>query len=367
MKFAVELVQLNHGLSIVRDTIGNDTHGHKGIRIHASKKTNRIKLTTTDGHNSTEMWLDATSVDKAGTVVVEAERFIRYLQKLDISEVTISEMTGKVQVKSKRGKPTFTLFDATGFPDLPKLEKTASIHLPGKMYKELVNGVAFSTRQEDRKNGLDRLMGIHVTSNGARLEMFASNGTMIAHAKKKMKTPVVDGILLKKSLVNSARLAKDDEQVTIQSCNDQLFMVKVRETTYYVPTIAGAFPDFGKVMPKKDSFDAEFTLDRDEILGSLERSLIVLASKEAVRGTIQLETKGVTLTGESQEGSFAETLAAKITGKADKIKVDIKYLIDIIKNISADRIHFGITSGRPLSIRPAERNDHVCLLSIVGG
>jgi DNA polymerase-3 subunit beta len=367
MKFTMELIHLNHALAIVKDTIGNDTHGHKGIRIHASKKNNRIKLTTTDGHNSTEMWVDAVNVEKAGTVVVEADRFIRYLQKLDVKEVTVTDKSGKIEVKSKRGKPTFLLYDAQGFPELPKLDKTASIFLPGKLYRELVNGVAFSTRSEDKKGGLDRLMGVHITSNGSHLQMFASNGLMIAATKKKMKTPVVDAILFKKSLVNSARIAKDDEQVTIQSCNDQVFLVKVRDTTYYIPTIAGTFPDFASVMPKKDSFDAEFTIDKEEILGSLERSTIVLASKEAVRGTIHLETKGVTLSGETQEGIFSETLHTKVEGKASDVKVDVKSLIDIIKNINADRIHFGVTNGRPLSVRPAERSDHTCLLSIVGG
>lgn len=367
MKFTMELIHLNHGLAIVKDTLGNETHGHKGIRIHASKKNNRIKLTTTDGHNSTEMWVNAVDVEKTGTVVVEADRFIKYLQKLDVNEVVITDKGGKIEVKSKRGKPTFVLYDAEKFPDLPKLDKTASIFLPGKMYKELVNGVAFSTRAEDKKGGLDRLMGVHVTSNGSHLQMFASNGLMIAQAKKKMKTPVVDAILFKKSLVNSARIAKDDEQVTIQSCNDTIFLVKVRDTTYYIPTIAGSFPDFASVMPKKNSFEAEFTLDREEILGSLERSTIVLASKEAVRGTIHLETKSVTLSGETQEGVFSETLATKVEGNAADVKIDIRSLIDIIKNINADRIHFGVTSGRPLSVRPAERNDHICLLSIVGG
>lgn len=358
MKFDVAISDLKHALSVVKDTIGTDVVGHEGVRIYASKKSNKIKLTTTDGHYYTEIWVPA-SVKETGKCIIKAKKFIAYVNKLDADKATFSiKANGAIQMKSKRGQQSFQSFDESGFNTPPKLTSEFSFNIAGHVYKQLINSVAFAT-DDSKQPTRPILAGIHLTSDGTMIELTSTNGVSVAHHRRKLKSKPLDVVLGKKSLVNSARLVKDDEKVTIQVSKNNKFVVKIGEVTYYLPSLAGAFPDVKSILPGRE-FELEFAADKDELLGILDRASIMLDGK----GILQFEKGKVTVTGKNEEHDFSEYITTKLQGESADVRVDVKRMAEIIKHIDADLIQIGIRDKQPITLRPEGKISHTCLLAV---
>jgi DNA polymerase III beta subunit len=358
MKFDVALPDLNNALDTIKDTLGKDAQGHEGIRIYASKKSNRIKLTTTDGSYFTEVWIPA-SVKASGKYVVKGKKFMGYAKKLDVDKVSLSiKDNGSIMMKSKRGQQTFQSFDEANFLSPPKLDSQFSFHIAGRVYKELINSVAFAT--DDAKSpSRPILAGIHIVSDGKKMELMTTNGNTVAHFRRKIKSKPLNVVLGKKSLVNSAKAVKDDERVTIQACDNNRFIIKIADISYYLPTLAGVFPNVRSILPK-DDFDLQFTADKDEFLGILDRASLMLEGK----GILHFEKGKVTLSGKSEDNDFSEYIMTKLQGDSDDIRVDIKQMAEIVKVIDSDMVHIGIRPQQPIVLRPEGKSAHTCILAV---
>lgn len=359
MKFDVNLQDIRIGLNIVKDTIGTSQLGHEGLRIYASKKSNRIKITTNGGSGYyTETWINA-SVKEGGKAIVPAKKFIQYISKLDGDKISISELkAGQITVKSKRGQQSFNRYDDATWIDIPKYETKDSFTIPGRTYKQLINGVAFAA-QEDKNRPI--LEGININSNGKEIELTTTNGVSVAHFKKKIKAPIMNITIEKKSLVNASRIVKDDERITFYLCNETHVILKVGDTSYHMPLLAGTFPNLSKIIPQ-DDFSLEVSFEKEEILGMLDRASAMLDTK----GVLHFENDKLMLIGESEYGKFEEFIMANMQGTASDIRLDIRQLMDIIKHVDAEEIIIGVRERKPLTIRPNSKAQQTCLLTIAG-
>lgn len=355
MELEVGVAELKSALNIVKDTIGNDTQGHEGLRLFANKK-GRVKLMTNDGNYATETWIDSV-MTKSGKVVVKAKLFTQYISKLDVDTVLLSlNAKGNLIAKSKRGQQTFNAFDDSSFQTLPKADVDETLTMSGRMYKQLVGGVAFAAHEDKNRPILE---GINLISDGKSIRLSTTNGVVVATYKKKIAAPVMEATIGKKALVNAMKLVKDDQKITIQSCNNTRFILKVADTSFHLPTYAGKYPNVTEIL-HKDAFPLEFTVEKTELTHMLDRATLMLDSK----GILQFEKGKVTLTGETENGNFNEYIMANLQGKATDVRVDIKRLADIVKNIDADVISIGVRDQKPLTIKPDSKTAHTCLLIV---
>jgi len=360
LQFTCLLQELQYALSVIAPTVGTETSGHPGIRIKCHKKKNRVKLMSTEGAHSTEIWIDAT-VKKPFDTVIEGDRFIGYISKLDVKEVTVKLDDERVTVESSRGKPKFGILEPEKFPDLPKIEEELRIDLAGKVFKRLVLGVAFATKPERRGAEAPLLEGINIVSDGKRLKFMSMNGYIIAHCKKSIEAKEMNMTVAKKSLVNAAKTVRDDDKVTIQSDRNTRLIVKHNDITYYIPVYSGSYPAIK--MPKKD-FMTSFTLDKHELLGVLERGTSILEDAGQAKGILQVEKGKVILEGRTQKTDFHEAIPTDVKGKKTNVKIDIRRMTDVVKAIDADQITIGINEQQPIAIQPEGRSDQTCLLAV---
>ncbi len=356
MQFSMRIEDLKRGLGMVKDTVGRGDHGSLGIRIYATAKTNKIKLTTTDGYNTTETWIHA-SVKKGGKGLIGAKKFLSYISKLDAEKGTFTlKENGSMMIKSKRGQQTFAGMDVDTFTIPKKSESKAKWSMAGRIFKQLVNGVSFAAGEIVN---MPILEGINILSDGKHLEMTTTNTQLIAHYKKRVNAPTLNITVPRKSIVNAAKYLKDDEKVSLELSNDTRFIIKVADTSYHMPLLEGKYPNLRDIIPTSD-FPLEFVVEKSEILGVLDRAVSMLDTK----GILQFEKGKVILSGKTEESDFSEYIMTKLQGKAKSIRVDLKNMLDIIKNIDADNIFVGVRERQPLTIRPDTKQAQTCLLTI---
>lgn len=351
--------ELQYALSAISPTIGNETNGHLGIRIKSHSKKDRVKLSSTEGSFATEIWIDAT-VRTPLDFVVEGDRFARYIAKLDAKEASLIVEDDTLTVKSKRGKPTFSACDPEKFPVMPKSDPDVSFSLAGKVFKNIVLGVAFATKPEKKNESQPLTEGIHIVSDGKKLILTAMNGFVIANYRKNIKTSEIDLTVAKKSMVNAARLVKDTDKVTVQA-EDSRLIVKHNDISYYIPVYVGEYP---QIDVETDSFDTTLLIDKGELLGVLDRGISMLEESGSTKATLDVVKGKMVIEGATQRTKFHETLDTTFSGAKASVRIDLKRTTEILRNMDADRILIGIDKGKPITIRPQTRTDHTCLLAI---
>ncbi len=361
MELKLDLKDLEYALSVVGETIGN-SEGTAGIYLSANRKKGKLTLTTTDGAHSTTVKIPA-SVKDAGKTVVKADRFMKYIHKLDIKELRLMCAGGSLEVYTSASKKPTTF--GTCDPELFSLpvdlvDPDIQFDLAGKVFKQLIKGVAFCT-----STATDRpiLQGINFVSDGQRLRVTTTNDRIVAQVKKSIETAEMNLTVSKKTLVHSMKFIKDDDQVTVLSNGTTQVVVKAAGITYYAPVHDGSYPSLKSLLPKQD-FVTEFTLQKSELLSVLDRGAIVLEDQKAYKGMLLVEKGKVILEGQTQETSFSEPINTNVKGQTQSVTIDIKRMMDILKNMDADAVTVGFRDKMPLAIMPEGSKNHVCLMMV---
>ena len=102
-------------------------------------------------------------------------------------------------------------------------------------------------------------------------------------------------------------------------------------------TLEGKYPDYRLLIPKQ--FQRQITLDRKQLLSSLERIAILADSANLVKFSIDSSKGEISLSVEAQDrGSGRESLSAQISGADLDIAFNIKYLMDGLKTLPTQEI-----------------------------
>lgn len=357
MKFDILLANLKSALNIVKDALGNGSQGHEGIRLYVGKK-GRIKLSATDGEYSIETWTEASKVTATGKAVVKGKKFIQYIQHLDVEKVSLFiKDNGSLTVKSKRGQQSFQSFDESTFVSPPKYDAKESFNVSGRVLKEIVNSVSFAAQKDSNRPILE---GINIHSTGKNIEVMTTNGITIANFKKKLKMPKMNITVMKDPLANAAKIAADDQKITMQLCNNTRFLVKVEDTTYHIPLLAGKYPDMSKIIPS--DYDFECAIEKEDFISMLTRAQSMLDTA----GTLSFDKDKISISGQAEDGEFNEYIVANLQGKKTSVKLDMKRLHETVKHIQSDNIVVGFRKHKPLCIRPDTKLKQTCLISTIG-
>ena len=101
-------------------------------------------------------------------------------------------------------------------------------------------------------------------------------------------------------------------------------------------------------------------MDRRALVGALER-IAVLADQHnnVVKFSSQPESGVVLISADAQDvGSGSESLAAELSGDAIQIAFNVRYMLDGLKAMAADRVVLHCNSPTtPAVLRPVEESD----------
>jgi DNA polymerase-3 subunit beta len=231
-----------------------------------------------------------------------------------------------------------------------------TLALPQRDFRSLLKLAEFAMAQQDIRYYLNGLLLV-VDKN--TLQAVATDGHRLSWASL-----AIDGdyaraevILPRKTVLELSRLLEDsDTPVTIDILANQA-RFRFANVELVSKVVDGKFPDYNRVIPTGHGKRIE--LERVTLLSALQRAAIL--SNEKFRGVRLVLGDGqlkIICTNSEQEEA-EEELPVGYTGEALDIGFNITYLLDVLSNLTGDKVHlaFGDANSSALVTLP-ERDDY---------
>ncbi len=329
------IVERRHTLPILSNVLINKT----GTQVSFCSTDIEMQI-------KTQSEMGSGSDDLATTVA--ARKLLDILRALsDQQEISMSYANKKLVLAQGKSKFSLQTLAAEEFPTVTVADDyPAKVELSQKALKHLLHLVHFAMAQQDIRYYLNGLLLVidkdslkAVATDGHRLAFSAVKsgdaGVNISNAGDRQEV-----ILPRKAVLELQRLlSESDEPVTIELAANQA-RFRFDQIELISKLIEGKFPDYQRVIPVGHS--KLITLDREILLGSLQRAAILTTDKfKGVRLTLSAGLLRVSSTNAEQEEA-SEDLEVDYSGDPVDIGFNVQYLLDVLSNLKNKTVEIAL-------------------------
>ena len=372
MKLVCSQSELNAALQLVsRAVASRPTHPVlANVLLTADAGTDRLSLTGFDLNLGIQTSL-AASVETSGAVTLPARLFVEIVSRLSSdSPITLStdESGEQVELTSLSGSYQMRGMPADDFPDLPLVENGTALKLDPAALVKALRSTLFASSSDEAKQ---LLTGVHLrfdrtsleaaSTDGHRLAVLSVNNALHAPLEVADQDASDDAALAvtlpARSLREVERLMagwKGTDAVSL-FCERGQVVVLAADQMVTSRTLEGTYPNYRQLIP--ESFTRTLQLDRRAFVASLERIAVLADQHNNVVRIGSDPAKGlVQISADAQDvGSGSESLPADIDGEPVQIAFNVRYVLDGLKAMDADRIRLQCNAPTtPAILSPAD-------------
>jgi len=352
MKLVCSQTELSASLQLVsRAVAARPTHPVlANVLLTADGATGRLSLTGFDLSLGIQTSLPA-AVESSGAITLPARLFVEIVSRLSAdSPVTLSCPEGEEQVEltSLSGSYKMRAMPAEDFPELPLVQSGSPVRLDADALVKGLRATVFASSADEAKQ---ILTGVHLRLDADGLECAATDGHRLA-VSKLVHTLSADGGDLPgegepfEVTVPARSLRELERLLSGRSSHDPLSLFCERGQVVVLSSdqvltsrsLDGTYPNYRQLVP--EAFNRSIQLDRRAFMAALERvavladahNNVVKLSCDPVRGQVMIRADA------QDVGSGAESLAAVVEGEEIEIAFNVRYLVDGIKAMNAERV-----------------------------
>lgn len=373
MKFEINKIKFQNILNTVQRAIA----GKVSIPILSGIKIDVINnsLITTGSDESISIKSEITSEDldsglvihEEGSVVLPAKilnEIVRNLQN-DTILITLKE-NNQVEIKSGQAIFYVNCFDATEYPELPKIDSNKSFTLPFRLLNQVISETIFAASKQETR---PILTGVNFTIENDSLKTVATDSHRLSQRILKIDSidENINMVVPAKSLTEINHCFSDKDGLIKISLTSNLVLFQSEKVSLYSRLLEGMYPNTDRLIPTE--FNTEITFDVKELKAAIERAS--LFSHEGNNNIVRLEISNdlVMLYGNSPEvGQVEEQLTVdQIQGDDLKITFNPNYLKAALGAIKSKQVKIKFISPiRPFTLEPVEEDiDFIQLITPV--
>jgi DNA polymerase III subunit beta len=321
------------------------------------QKNGRLFVTATD----LEMQITADSElaskqDQA--VTVGARKLQDLLRALpEESALNIDTAAGKMTVRAGRSRFNLQTLPAADYPRIGlSQEQLQTIALPQREFRGLLKLAEFAMAQQDIRYYLN---GMLLVIDKGSLQAVATDGHRLSYASITVPGNYSrqEVILPRKTVLELSKLLEDsDAEVTIDVLANQV-RFRFSNIELVSKVVDGKFPDYNRVIPS--GHPKQIELSRAELLQALQRAAILSNEKfRGVRLVLGMDQLKIICSNSEQEEA-EEEIEVAYKGEALDIGFNITYLLDVLHNLTADRVVLALGDANSSAlITMPERSDY---------
>ena len=305
------------------------------------KDGSKVTLLSTDIEVQISTHAEIGSGSDVTATTVAARKLLDILRALpDTQEVSLSMTNKRLTVQSGKSRFALQTLAAEEFPTVAVADTyNTYVSLPQKTLKHLFNMVHFSMAQQDIRYYLN---GLLLVVEGNNIIAVATDGHRLAFCQIATEQQFTrqEVIIPRKTIMELQRLLEEtDDVVEIQIAANQVKFT-FSQIELISKLVEGKFPDYTRVIPK--GYKNNFTLNRDLLLRSLQRTAIMTSDKfKGVRCIIAPESLKISSTNADQEEAVEE-LEIEYAGDSVDIGFNVSYLLDVLNNLKCDSINIAL-------------------------
>jgi len=350
MKLVCSQAELNSSLQLVsRAVAARPTHPVlANVLLTADAATGRLSLTGFDLSLGIQTSLPA-AVESSGAITLPARLFGEIVSRLSTdSPISLSCPDGEEQVEltSHSGSYRMRGMPADDFPDLPLVQTGTPIRLDAESLVRGLRATLFASSGDEAKQ---LLTGVHLQLGAEGLECAATDGHRLAvlrlphalagEAAAEGGEPFAVTVPAR-SLRELERLlaGRSSGEPLSLFCERGQVVVLSADQVLTSRSLDGTYPNYRQLLPP--SFQRRILLDRRGFVAALER-VAVLADQHnnVVKLSADPVAGKVMIRADAQDvGSGSEALPAEIEGEALEIAFNVRYLLDGLKAMTAERV-----------------------------
>ena len=340
MKFTATKPALLEGLQIVHNVVSiRSTLPILSNALLVAEK-DKLWLTATDLDMSVRCGVEA-KIGKAGATTLPVRRLMSIVRELPDADIEIDvdeKNTASIKCESSFFKIIGLSQDE--FPPIASAEGESSYHLDQGAFKEMLRKTSYAASSDETRYVLN---GVLLSFKDGKLTMVATDGRRLALVEHEVEFPKeaeADMILPSKAVAELLHVLGDDGELKISaSANSIEFLFN--DVQVHSKLIDGTYPNYRQVIPAQ--CEERVTVERESLLIALRRAaLLTTDSSNATKLTFG-KNKIVVLTTTPDVGEARETLPVKYTGKEITVAFNPDYMMDPLKNLTADEVFVELT------------------------
>ncbi|MFM2081232.1 MAG: hypothetical protein RLZZ124_1339 [Cyanobacteriota bacterium] len=348
MKLVCSQAELNASLQLVsRAVAGRPTHPVlANVLLTADAGTGRLSLTGFDLSLGIQTSL-AASVHTSGAITLPARLFGEIVARMPgDSPISLSCAEGSEQVELSSASGSYQMrgMPADDFPELPLAQSSTPIRLSPDVLIRGLRATLFASSGDEAKQ---LLTGVHLGLDQQGLECAATDGHRLAvlRLENSADSDGEDATLLDVT-VPARSLRELERLLSSRSASDAVSLFCDRGQVVFQwadqvltsRSLDGTYPNYRQLIP--ESFSRNLCLDRRALVSALER-VAVLADQHnnVVKLSSDPAAGQLAISADAQDvGSGSESLAADVTGEAIQIAFNVRYVLEGLKAMGAERV-----------------------------
>ena len=300
-----------------------------------------ITLAATDLEIGIKITLEVIGMQEPSSVLLPASRINALVKGTYADEIQITITDNKAELKTKQGRFQVPGLEVVDYPTIPDFNAEGAIFIHGDDFVEAVQKTVFATAKGDTRYALN---GIYINIDENHVEFVASDTHRLSLVKKKIRNPdkvAAEGIMLTKGMTTLAKLAAGNDVVEISVTANEM-LAKTPNSTIVIRRVEGMFPRYRDVIPPKS--DMHFTVAKEELLRSLH-TIGLMSSDESKSVLFAIGQGSIGLSASSENGEGNLRLDAETVGTELEIKFNYVFLVDVLKNLSDDKVTIQYKDG----------------------
>jgi DNA polymerase-3 subunit beta len=347
--------ELLRALKIATGVVGNG----KTIPMLAnvllrSEGAGRLSISATDLRVSLSADLPCSFGDSFGAAF-DARKIHELIANASADDISITiESNHWATIKS--GKVTFKIAGLPDkhFPEIPDRRGHEFVTVENAMLREMIDRTAFAASDDESRPNLS---GVHVSSDGSRITMTATDGYRVCRLSRSTSIPTVSAIVPCMDRVRSIISSAPTSRVALTK--EHLFVVQ-DDTAIAIRLIEAVYPPMEPIygMERKHLV----TIGREAILIAMKRAGVMTTEQTGAkmalsRGMMRLSVVNPDL------GEVHEDLDADYQGEPIAIGFNPDYVVEVLSAMSSDQIVIEIADPlNPALVRQVGNDDYAGII-----
>ncbi|MBI4092224.1 MAG: DNA polymerase III subunit beta [Candidatus Levybacteria bacterium] len=298
-------------------------------------------------------------IEEEGATTVPGKQFIEALSSLPKDKVSVTSEKDSLRVKCRDNNITFQTIAKDEFPNILE-QKGEKVHtFSGEEIKEMFEKLTLAASLDDSR---PELTGILISQKDGVIDFVATDGFRLSLKKIKKSKIFSDqeSIILPARLIIEAMSLSGDISLYIYKKGNQV-VLENEEALLIGRLINGEFPNYERVIPT--SFKTSITLDVQEFLQKLRLTSIFARDAANIVKISVSDGKVRIIARSSGVGEGEAVIEGEQKGKDNEIAFNIKFLMDLLRNIQEKTITIELSSPvEPATFRIPEDPDFLHII-----
>lgn len=325
---------------------------------------NEIFIRATDAKIDYEAQIPA-QILESGKMVVYCDKFAGILNSLPSGEIEVFHQENEdnqlidaiIKPVDKKIKFQMKSMVCSNFPELCFDEDIPYFEISLRDFKEMIVQTLFAVSIEESRHFLN---GVFFEKQENNLNLVATDGRRLSFISK----PILEGIedfspvIVHPKILNIIlKYAPNDGNILIAFSGKKIFF-KFANYKFSATLLEGQFPNYVRVIPKKQSF--VFYVKKIDLDNAMNKHISLMLDKKINRIYFDISHDVLKITSLNPEiGSVDEEIPCDFSDEPHTIAFNFSYIEEPLREIKTERIAFEFTEEmKAVTMRPEPEQDY---------